>query len=178
MSMNQRKLILESIELASVFIVTFAMLAYGIGKLIQFGDTTVISSRISEMTGQELMWAFYGYSKPFQYVLGILEIGGGLGLLFRKSRLISGFVLSTVLVNVILQDVFYEVNSGALIAACIYQLLLFLIFWLNRERLKTIWQLLINVNSDTKIKKEKWLMFGLALGIAVVLRIVEYIVTH
>lgn len=176
--MNQRKLILESIELASVFVVTFAMLAYGIGKLVQFGDAAAISTPVSEMTGQELMWAFYGYSKPFQYVLGILEIGGGIGLLFRKSRLISGFVLSTVLINVILQDIFYEVNSGALIAACIYQALLILIFWLNRERLKAIWKLLIHVNSDTKTKKEKWIMLGMALGIAVILRIVEYIVTH
>ena len=145
---------------------------------MQFGDTATISTPVSEMTGQELMWAFYGYSKPFQYVLGILEIIGGLGLLFRKSRLISGFVLSTVLVNIILQDIFYGVNVGALRAACIYQLLLLLVFWLNRERLRAIWQLLTNIKSDTKTKKEKWVMFGLALLFAMVLRTLEYVITH
>ncbi len=176
--MNKRKLILESVELASALVVSFAMLAYGIGKLVQFGDVDTISTSVSEMTGQELMWAFYGYSKPFQYVLGILEIVGGIGLLFDRSRLISGFLLSTVLVNIILQDIFYGVNVGALLAACIYQLLVLLIFWLNRERLKAIWQLLIQVNSDTKTRKEKGWVLGLGLLIAVVLRVVEYVVTH
>lgn len=54
----------------------------------------------------QLMWAFYGYSYPFVITLGVLEVLGGI-------------FVSTILSNVILQDIYCGVNFGALKAALV-----------------------------------------------------------
>ena len=77
------------IELAAVLVVSFAMMAYGIGKMVQFPATVEITKKVAELSGQELMWAFYGYSKSFPIILGILEIAGGIALLFRRTRFLA-----------------------------------------------------------------------------------------
>ena len=41
------------------------MFIYGGGKLIQFDGAAKIDKTVLELTGMELMWAFYGYSKSF-----------------------------------------------------------------------------------------------------------------
>ena len=51
---------IEIFENAISWIVVIAMLIYGGGKLIQFDGAVEIDKTISEMTGMELMWAFYG----------------------------------------------------------------------------------------------------------------------
>ena len=125
---------IEILENAFTYIVVFAMLVYGIGKIIQFDGALETNKSVSEMTGQQLMWAFYGYSKPFVIVLGIVEITGGFLMLIRRTRILGCFLITTILVNVILQDVFYGVNVGALRAAVIYQTLIFVILWFNKEK--------------------------------------------
>ena len=72
------------IEDASVLVVSISMMMYGIGKIMQFPMTTDITKKVSDLSGQELMWAFYGYSKSFPIILGILETVGGVLLLFRN----------------------------------------------------------------------------------------------
>ena len=44
-------------------------------------------------------------------------------------------LLTTILGNIILQDVIYDVNVGALKAAIVYQSCLIVIFWLNKEKI-------------------------------------------
>ncbi len=72
------------------------MMMYGVGKIVQFPATVGITKKVSELSGQELMWAFYGYSKSFPTILGILETLGGVLLLFRKTRLLSIILLTPI----------------------------------------------------------------------------------
>lgn len=51
------------LEMALVFSVSLSMLLYGIGKPLQFSNPTITQKPISALTGMELMWAFYGYTK-------------------------------------------------------------------------------------------------------------------
>ena len=69
---------IEIIENAISWIVVLALFIYGGGKLIQFDGAADIDKTVSELTGMELMWAFYGYSKSFAMTLGILEMIGGI----------------------------------------------------------------------------------------------------
>ena len=82
-----------------------------------------------------------------------------------------------ILSNIILQDIYYGVNFGALKAAIIYQLCIFIIFWININKLKAALVILTNHISFPQ-KKSKWaIKIGFSFCLFIVLRIVEYYIT-
>lgn len=168
---------IEILENAFSYMVVLAMLAYGFGKLVQFNGAADIDMKVSEMTGMQLMWAFYGYSKPFVLTLGALEIIGGILMLLKRTRLIGCLFVSTILINIILQDIFYGVNIGALRAAIIYQILIITILYINRAKMIEIWKILISREKrDTTLKNN--LLILLISGILfIIFRILEYYIT-
>ena len=168
---------IEIFENAISWIIVFAMFVYGGAKIIQFNGAFAIDKSVSELTGMELMWAFYGYSKSFAITLGIFEIIGGLLILIKRTRIIGCLFTSTILVNVILQDIFYDVHLGALRAAILYQLLILIILWMNKEKLIRSIKVLL---ASTKIEQTKLKYFTkllIAFAIFIVLRILEYYIT-
>ncbi len=94
-------------EWALVFVVTLSMLAYGLGKYWQFGQLHDPDQTVSELSGMQLMWAFYGYSKTFPMLLGIAEVLGALLLLVPRTRILGALLLSILLINIIIQDIIY-----------------------------------------------------------------------
>jgi len=167
----------EIFENAISWIVVIAMFIYGGAKIIQFDGAAEIDKTVSEMTGMELMWAFYGYSKSFALTIGFLEITGGILLFIKRTRIIGCLFTSAILLNVILQDIFFEVHSGALIAALLYQLILLIILWLNREKLLRSIRILVE-SKGTKQTKTKFAVKALiAFALFVGLRILEYYIT-
>lgn len=98
----------EIFENAISWIVIFDMFVYGATKINQFDGAAEIDKTVSEMTGMELMWAFYGYSKSYALTLGLIEIIGGILILVKKTRIIGCLLVSTILVNVIFQNIYFE----------------------------------------------------------------------
>lgn len=168
---------IEILENAFSYIVVLAMFAYGFGKLVQFNGAADIDMKVSEMTGMQLMWAFYGYSKPFVLTLGILEIVGGLLIFFKHTRLIGCLFLSTILINIILQDIFYRVNIGALRAAILYQILIIGILYINRSKVTAIWKILVSKEKTNETLKNKFIIMLVSGILFIVFRIIEYYVT-
>lgn len=163
-------------ENAISWIVVFGMFIYGGAKGVQFSNVNLVDKLVSEMTGMELMWSFYGYSKPFAIIIGVLEITGGFLILFKKTRLIGCIFTSTILINIILQDYFYGVHLGALKAALLYQSIILVILWLNRTKvIAGVKQLFLPFN--TKLSKQLILKLGLAFLLFIILRIGEYWIT-
>lgn len=171
-----RKDKIEIFENAISWIVAFAMLVYGGAKIIQFDDATHIDKIVSEMTGMELMWAFYGYSKSYAIILGLMEIIGGIMILMKRTRIIACLFLSTILVNVILQDIFFEISFGALKAALLYQILILIILWINKEQLI---QAVKELMTTKKYEKSKniFLKLIITFGLFVIFRLLEYFIT-
>ena len=169
--------IIEILENAFCFIVIMAMFIYGGAKIVQFDGAFETNKKVSELTGQQLMWAFYGYSKPYAITLGILEITGGILILIKRTRILGCLLVSTILVNVILQDIFYEVNVGALRAAIIYQFLIIVVLWFNREKLIQSVKILVSPRIADKSERAFFIKLGLSVIIFVVLRIIEFYVT-
>jgi len=167
----------EILENAYTYVVVFAMLAYGVGKIVQFNGATAIKKTVSEMTGMQLMWAFYGYSKPFVITLGVLEITGGVLMLLKRTRLIGCLFVSTILINVILQDIFYGVHVGALKAAIFYQILIIIILWFNKEKLLQCFKILTSSQLFEISKKRFFAKILLSIMLFVLLRILEYYIT-
>jgi hypothetical protein len=168
---------IEILENAFSYIVVFAMFIYGSAKISQFDGALESNKIISELTGMQLMWAFYSYSKTFAITLGILEITGGILMFFRRTRVLGCLFVSTILVNVILQDIFYEVNKGALRAAIIYQILILVILWFNREKLIQSFKTLTSLTDLNEPRNKFLIKILLSIILFVILRIVEFYVT-
>jgi len=123
------------------------------------------------------MWAFYGYSKPFAITLGILEITGGILMLIKRTRLVGCLLVTSILVNVILQDIFYSVNIGALRAAIIYQFFIIIIFWFNKDRVLQCFKILTKTGANNNSRKKYLVILLFSATIFVLLRILEYYIT-
>ncbi len=158
-------------------IIVFGLLIYGVAKWVQFEGAANINEPVAELTGMELMWAFYGYSRPFVLLLGVLEVSAALLILFPQTRLLGCLFASTILVNIILQDIFYGVNTGALRAAILYQSIIFLLLYWHRaqvmEAIKKLW----SPAQQAKDWRQALLKIALAFLLFVLLRIGEYILT-
>ncbi|WP_426091314.1 hypothetical protein [Flavobacterium sp. DSR3-2] len=168
---------IEIFENAITWIVVFAMFIYGGGKIVQFDRASEINKTVSEMSGMELMWAFYGYSKAYAMTLGLFEIIGGTLMLIKKTRIIGCLFTSTILVNVILQDIYFEVHLGALKAAILYQFLVLMIVWLNKDKVVQSIKALINTNKFQQPKYKFMIKLVIAFICFVILRITEYYLT-
>ena len=160
-----------------LIVVSLAMFIYGLGKIIQFDGAVEVNKTVSEMTGMELMWAFYGYSKSFAITLGVFELIGGFLILIKKTRIIGCLITSTILVNVIFQDIYFGVHLGALKAAIFYQILILIILWLNKEKLIRGMKVLLESNKFEQPKTKLFIKLLIAFGVFLILRILEYYIT-
>jgi len=176
MSLNKKDK-LEIFENAISWIIVLAMFIYGGAKLFQFDGAVEIDKTVSELTGMELMWAFYGYSKSFAVTVGIFEIIGGTLILIKRTRIVGCLFTSTILVQVIFQDIYFGVPYGALRAALLYQVLILVISWLNREKLFRSIKILLKHNTTQQPKMKYFIKLLIAFVIFIGLRILEYYVT-
>lgn len=167
----------EIFENAISWIVALAMFIYGASKIIQFDGAAEIDKLVADMTGMELMWAFYGYSKAFAIILGIFELIGAVLIMNKRTRIIGCLFTSTILVNVIIQDIFFGVHLGALKAAILYQIWILVILWLNRERVIRGIKTLIRSNTITQSKSKFFVKFLLSFGLFAFIRVIEYFLT-
>ena len=168
---------IEIFENSISWVVVTAMFIYGLGKIIQFDGAVEVNKTVSEMTGMELMWAFYGYSKSFAITLGVFELIGGFLILIKKTRIIGCLITSTILVNVIFQDIHFGVHLGALKAAIFYQILILIILWLNKEKLIRGMKVLLESNKFEQPKTKLFIKLLIAFGVFLILRILEYYIT-
>ena len=168
---------IEIFENSISWVVVTAMFIYGLGKIIQFDGAVEVNKTVSEMTGMELMWAFYGYSKSFAITLGVFELIGGFLILIKKTRIIGCLITSTLLVNVIFQDIYFGVHLGALKAAIFYQILILIILWLNKEKLIRGMKVLLESNKFEQSKTKLFIKLLIAFGVFLILRILEYYMT-
>lgn len=168
----------EIFENAISWIIVLAMFTYGGAKIVQFDGAAEIDKTVSELTGMELMWAFYGYSKSFAITLGIFEIIGGILILIKSTRIIGCLFTSTILVNIIFQDIYFGVHLGALKAALLYQLLIMIILWVNKETLIRSIRTLLESNKIKQPKMKLFIKLLITFGVFIGLRIIEYLITN
>lgn len=168
----------DSFEIAAVIVVSTAMLIYGAGKWMQFNDPHLIDSPVSQLTGMELMWAFYGYSKPYAILLGVAEVTGGVLLLIPRTRVLGGLLIAMIMSNVIVQDIVYGVNVGALKAAIIYMLLTIIILIRYKESsLQALRSLLVTTPSPAN-RWARLITVSIGVLLAIVIKTLEYYITH
>ncbi|QQR87334.1 MAG: hypothetical protein IPJ76_03680 [Flavobacteriales bacterium] len=169
--------LLRILELAFRWHVALSMFVYGIAKTVQFDATAGNDAPVNSLSGQQLMWAFYGYSLGYAKFLGVVEMLGAGLLLFRRTTLLGCLVVTTVLVNVIVQDIVFGVLEGALRAAIIYQVLTVVILLLNWQRVMAVWQAFTTPVRSASALRWYWLALGAAAVLACTL-FLEHAITH
>tara|TARA_B100000809_G_scaffold3027_1_gene3367 strand:+ start:6824 stop:7423 length:600 start_codon:yes stop_codon:yes gene_type:complete len=152
---------IDILENTISWIIVLMMLVYGVGKFMQFNGAIEVNKTLPELTGMELMWAFYGYSLPFSIIIGLLEILGAVLIFFKRTRLIGCILTSTILVNIILQDIFFNVHTGALITAIILQLFVFIILWMNKSTVIEVFKLLTKNSTKKQPLKKRATIFSI-----------------
>jgi hypothetical protein len=106
------------------YLVAFVALTYGLAKLTGAQFVTLDSARdtpMGEVPGFWLTWYYFGYAWPYKVALALAEVVPAILLLFPRTALLGACVLAGVLGNVILVDVFYDVDRAALLIALLLE---------------------------------------------------------
>jgi hypothetical protein len=121
------------------FYVAYEVMRYGASKLLKTQlqpPHFVLETPFGDLSGFWLTWAYHGYSPTFAFLLGAVQVGGSILLLFRKTRLIGVFVLLPVLVNIDLINQFYAISPLAYYNSLHYTFILLFFMFLDYEKLK------------------------------------------
>jgi len=143
---------------------------YLAGTMMQYGIVKIMMSQFTEPSFQmliepygnsspmELAWAFFGYSKGYNLVIGGLELLLGYLLLFKRTRLLGAIIGAGIMLNVLTINLFYDIPVK-LHAGHVF-LFLWLIIAPNFKKLLAV--ILMNKAPDNEnvtlvFEKQKWL---------------------
>lgn len=97
---------------------------------------------MGEVDGFGLTWYYFGYSYTLAVILGLLQIGGSVLLLYRRTTLLGVMILLPVLVNIVLINIFYSIATGAFVNSVVYTLGLTFLLLVDFKKLKAaFWDL-------------------------------------
>ncbi len=168
--MNLKKIFSYSLfELAIRIWTSFFLIIYGIGKLNQFEGAKQMEVYISEASGAQMMWAFFGTTLIYPLIIGSIQIIGAVLLIFNKTKLLSALILSPLFLNIIILDILYGIDSGALLNAIIYQSVFVFIIIQQREKIIVVFKTLLLDNRPIISINPRALKFIIALIIAILL---------
>jgi hypothetical protein len=90
------------------------MIVYGMAKVLplQFGDMGIdrLESTIGQYSPMGFLWTFMSLSKFYTASAGLIEVVGGVLLLFRRTTLLGAVICFTAMANVVLMDIGYDVS--------------------------------------------------------------------
>ncbi|MDQ2921936.1 MAG: hypothetical protein M3R52_10050 [Acidobacteriota bacterium] len=134
---------MKPIYTISRFVASFCVLVYGFAKL-NGSQFTILASELDKpmghVSGFWLTWYYFGYSPIYGNFIALVQILGGILLMFRKTTLLGSCILLPLVTNIILIDIFYSIDLGALVVALIIAAALIIILSSHRaELLETFW---------------------------------------
>src|SRR5207248_947892 len=125
------------------YFVAFFVLLYGFAKL-NGSQFTILDSELDKplghVSGFWLTWYYFGYSAVYGNLIGLVQIAGGVLLMFRKTTLLASCLLLAVVTNIILVDIFYQIALDALVVAILLELgFIGILSFHKRELLELFW---------------------------------------
>lgn len=154
--------IIDFLILALRWYLIWYMISYGWGKLTmtQFGvsNDAILNTPLKEVDKFYIAWYLYGESQFFNYVTGLIEIVGGLLLIFNRTVILGALLILTVLGQILIIDISFTTNqlgyalpiriSGMIVSAL-------LILYYYKDRLVAVFHKLTN-GISTKFKYSWW----------------------
>lgn len=121
------------------FYVAYEISVYGASKIMKTqlqAPHFVLETPMSELSGFWQTWAYFGYSQTLALIVGSIQVGGSILLLFRKTRLIAAFILLPVMMQINLINHFYDISPLAYYNAIHYTAILIFFMLLDFDKLK------------------------------------------
>jgi uncharacterized membrane protein YphA (DoxX/SURF4 family) len=95
------------------YYLAYSLIAYGSFKIFKTQFPAPSIGRLTETYGQSspmgLAWTFLGFSKAYNYFMGIAEAGGGLLLLFRRTAIFGVLLSMIVSANIVAINFCFDV---------------------------------------------------------------------
>ena len=95
------------------YFLAFSMFTYGFSKVfyLQFPEMSLINltRTYGDSSPMGLLWKFMGYSETYSIFTGLLEVIGGILLLFRKTKMLGVFITFGVMLNVFMLNMTFDV---------------------------------------------------------------------
>ena len=121
---------------------------------------------VGQLSGFELTWNYFGYSYALAVIIALLQIGGAILLLFRRTTLLGVAVLLPVMVNIVLINLFYHIAAGAFLNSILFTLGLTYLLSLRRKELVKVFLPAGSDLPEIRLGFFKWLLRLLAIGAA------------
>lgn len=166
------------LELAARIHVFIFINLYGLGKIVggQFYrrgklPNDVAIQTLADANAYDLAWSFMGYSQAYIMFIGLSQIIGGFFLLFNRTKFLGILILVPILLNIIVFDIIFLPDYGALSSAILYFLLLILILFLNKDKFLDLLKTIVSVyHKEAKLQSFKMaivitIILGVLLGI-------------
>jgi uncharacterized membrane protein YphA (DoxX/SURF4 family) len=110
-------------QLIARFVLALFLITYGIAKLlgtqfIQSGMT--LDEPLSEISGFELTWSFFGYSTVYSHFIAAGQIFFASLLLFDRTKRLGMLGLLPIILNIVLVNYEYNISSETMIVSCVF----------------------------------------------------------
>ena len=148
------------------YLTGFGIAVFGWKKILhlQFRVPISFTDRpASQLDGETLTWFYFGHSYVFDCIVGLLQIAGALLLFFRRTRPAGAILLFPIMLNILLINIFYQMNAGALLQSVLLTLGLVYILGLHAPTL--LRAVLPRQERDRRILR-KWIGPVIAGGLA------------
>jgi hypothetical protein len=123
------------------YLLAFTIASFGWKKIfgLQFIVPAEIASKpMNAQSGEWLTWYYFGHSAAFGLIVAFIQLLGSYLLLFRKTLLFGAVVLFAFMFNLLLINIFYQMNAGALVQSAVATLGLAFLLWLYRTQLMAL----------------------------------------
>lgn len=120
------------------YISALLLFLYGSSKVVsrQFHLPPGMALRpVGSLSGYELAWFYYAYSRTYEVILGLIELAGATLLLFRKTALLGAALMLPVITNIFMINVFYFIGVGAQCTSTFIFASMLAVFWHHRHAL-------------------------------------------
>ncbi|HRH49023.1 MAG TPA: hypothetical protein PLP23_09735 [Panacibacter sp.] len=112
------------------YFICLEALSYGIIKLfalqMPFPNYSQLATPLGDFLPMRLSWMFIGYSAPYQFFSGLMEVTAGVFLLFRKTTTLGLIIATSVFINVAMLNLAYDIPvkifSINLVLMCLFLL--------------------------------------------------------
>jgi len=151
----------------------FMLYMYGSSKLLhfQFNLQSELAHRpIGSLTGYELTWYYFGFSRVYGCILGLTQVAGATLLLFRKTTLVGALAMLPVMANILLINVFVLVNDyGPYVISTLICISLIAILW--HQRIALFMLLWSTQSGEREMSKRAhwWIRSSLVMVVAAML---------
>jgi len=148
----------------------FMLYMYGTSKLLhfQFNLQSELAPRpIGSLNGYQLTWFYFGVSRVYACILGLMQVAGATLLLFRKTTLLGALAMLPIMVNILLINIFILVNDyGPYVMSTLICISLLTILWHQRRGLLALLWSTQTGEAESSKRTHWWIRSSIVLIVA------------